>query len=157
MNMFRASSFTFGTYTVDTKRSTIAFTYHVKFKFGITKTFTDRLFFPDVEPELWETVPKAVLEPTLQALSLMIGINYWQAICALRGLRSRVNKRVSGTHSTCMGSESFSTSRRSIFVTSLRFRTMIPSPCPHLCDSSVQHGHFSSTVQVRTPFFLLKY
>ena len=28
-------------------------------------------------PELWEKVPKSVLEPTLQALLLMLGINYW--------------------------------------------------------------------------------
>ncbi len=77
--ILRASSFTFGTYKINTKRSTITFTYHVKFTFGITKTFTDRLILPDVEPEMWEKVPKAVLEPTLQALLLMIGINYWQA------------------------------------------------------------------------------
>ena len=72
-----ASSFTFGTYKVDTKRSIVTFTYRVEFKSGIVKTFTDKLIFPDVEPELWEKVPKAVLEPTLQALLLMIGINYW--------------------------------------------------------------------------------
>jgi len=75
--MPRASSFTFGTYKVDTTRSIITFTYRVEFKWGIGKTFTDRLIFPDVAPELWEKVPKAVLEPTLQALLLMIGINYW--------------------------------------------------------------------------------
>ena len=75
--LLRASSFTFGTYKVDTKRSIVIFTYRVEFKFGIVKTFTDRLYFKDVEPELWENVPKAVLEPTLQSLLLMIGINYW--------------------------------------------------------------------------------
>lgn len=72
-----ASSFTFGSYKVDAKRSTITFTYRVQFKFGINKTFTDRLYFKDVALELWEKVPKAVLEPTLQALLLMLGINYW--------------------------------------------------------------------------------
>ncbi len=77
--MLHASSFTFGTYKIDTARSIITFTYRVEFKFGISKTFTDRLMFPDVAPELWEKVPKAVLEPTLQALLLIIGINYWQA------------------------------------------------------------------------------
>ncbi len=75
--IIHASSFTFGTYKVDTKRSIVTFTYHVKFKFGIVKTFTDRLYFKDVTPELWGKIPKAVLEPTLQALLLMIGINYW--------------------------------------------------------------------------------
>ncbi len=73
------SSFTFGTYKVNAKYSTITFTYHVKFKIGITKTFTDRLFLKDVRPEMWEKVPTAVLEPTLQALLIMIGINYWSA------------------------------------------------------------------------------
>ena len=75
--MLRASSFTFGTYKVDTARSIITFTYRVEFQFGIAKTFTDRLFFEDVASELWEKVPKAVLEPTLQALLIIIGINYW--------------------------------------------------------------------------------
>ena len=77
--LLRPSSFTFGSYKIDARTSTISFTYHVKFKFGIGKTFTDRLFFKDVAPELWDKVPKAVLEPTLQALLLMLGINYWCA------------------------------------------------------------------------------
>ena len=72
-----AKSFTFGTYTINTKRSIISFTYHVEFKSGRVKTYTDRLYFEDVSSELWNTVPKAVLEPTLQALLIMIGINYW--------------------------------------------------------------------------------
>ncbi len=75
--MPRVSSFTFGSYTVDTARSIISFTYHVEFPSGKVKTYTDRLFLKDVPPEAWEKVPKAVLEPTLQALLLMIGINYW--------------------------------------------------------------------------------
>jgi hypothetical protein len=75
--MPRASTFIFGTYKVDTARSILTFTYRVEFQYGITKTFTDRLFFEGVTPEVWEKVPKAVLEPTLQALLLMLGINYW--------------------------------------------------------------------------------
>ena len=77
--MLPASRFTFGTYKIDTKRSIISFTYRVEFKFGIVKTFTDQLFLKDVKPEQWEKVPKAVLEPTLQALLIMLGINYWSA------------------------------------------------------------------------------
>lgn len=73
------SSFTSGTYKVNAKYSTITFTYHVTFNIGITKTFTDRLFLKDVRPEMWKSVPTAVLEPTLQALLIMIGINYWSA------------------------------------------------------------------------------
>lgn len=75
--MSQAASFTFDSYKVDPSRSTIAFTYRVAFKNGRIRTYTDQLFFEDVAPELWEKVPKAVLEPTLQALLLMIGINYW--------------------------------------------------------------------------------
>jgi UDP-N-acetyl-alpha-D-muramoyl-L-alanyl-L-glutamate epimerase len=75
--MLRASSFTFGAYKVDTTRSIITFTYRVEFQNGRVKTYTDRLIFPDAAPEMWEKVPKTVLEPTLQALLLMIGINYW--------------------------------------------------------------------------------
>lgn len=79
VKLLRASSFTFGTYKVDTKRSVVTFTYHVEFTFGITKIFTDQLFFKDIETELWKKVPHPVLESTLQALLLMIGINYWSA------------------------------------------------------------------------------
>ncbi len=71
------SSFTFDAYTLDTKHSVVSFTYSVTFKFGVTKIFTDQLYFPDVPPELWDAVPKSVLEPTLQALLLILGINYW--------------------------------------------------------------------------------
>lgn len=77
--MLGAQSFTFGAYKVDAKLSIVTFTYHVEFKFGIVKTFTDRLFLKDVKPEMWEKVPKAILEQTLQALLIMIGINYWSA------------------------------------------------------------------------------
>ena len=75
--MLHVSSFTFGAYKVNASRSTITFTYHVKFKSGRVKTYTDKLLFPDVTSELWGAVPKDVLEPTLQALLLVIGINYW--------------------------------------------------------------------------------
>ncbi|MEI7709133.1 MAG: hypothetical protein WCI76_00275 [bacterium] len=75
--MLHASSFTFGKYKVDTTRSIVSFTYRVEFKFGIFKTFTDKIFLKDVPSEAWGKIPKAVLEPTLQALSLMLGINYW--------------------------------------------------------------------------------
>jgi len=77
--MLHASSFTFGKYKVDPKHSIITFSYQVKFKYGIVKSFTDKLYFENVAPELWEKIPKTVLEPTLQALLLMIGINYWCA------------------------------------------------------------------------------
>ena len=73
----RASSFTFETYKVNPSNSSITFTYRVAFQYGIVKTFTDQLYFKDVAPELWKKVPSEVLEPTLQALLLMIGINYW--------------------------------------------------------------------------------
>lgn len=73
----RAASFTFGTYKIDAARSTVAFTYRVEFEKGKVRTYTDRLVFPDVAPELWAKVPKEVLEPTLRALLIMVGINYW--------------------------------------------------------------------------------
>lgn len=73
----KALSFTFGSYKVDTKRSILTFTYHVEFKYGIRKTFKDRLYLKDIPLDAWTKVPKAVLEPTLQSLLLMIGINYW--------------------------------------------------------------------------------
>ncbi len=75
--MPRVSSFTFGSYKIDTAHSSIAFTYRVKFKIGITKTFTDRIFLEDVPRESWKNVPEEALKPTLQALLLMLGINYW--------------------------------------------------------------------------------
>lgn len=75
--MPRVSSFTFGAYSVDTARSVITCTYRVEFKSGRVKTYTDRLYIKDVPPEAWGTVPSSVLEPTLQALLLMLGMNYW--------------------------------------------------------------------------------
>ncbi len=75
--MPRATSFTFCTYTVDSANSTVSFTFRVEFQSGRVRTYTDRLFFPDVAPESWAKVPNSVLEPTLRALLLMVGINYW--------------------------------------------------------------------------------
>ncbi len=79
VKMFPAKSFTFGSYEVDTARSIVSFKFHVEFKSGRVRTFTDKLFFKDVLPEQWGKVPKAVLEATLQSLLLMVGINYWLA------------------------------------------------------------------------------
>lgn len=75
--MSRVSSFTFASYSVDADRSTITCTYRVGFEGGTVRTYSDRLMLPDVSSEMWARVPKAVLEPTLQALLLMLGINYW--------------------------------------------------------------------------------
>lgn len=77
--LFHTSSFTFDTYNVNVHRSIITFTYRVEFSFGLTKTFTDKLFFKDITPSAWERIPKTILESTLQSLLIMIGINYWQA------------------------------------------------------------------------------
>lgn len=77
MKIPRALSFTFGSYKIHARRSMVSFTYIVEFKYGIKKTFTDRLYFKDVPREAWDAVPQAVLEPTLRALLIMLGINYW--------------------------------------------------------------------------------
>lgn len=77
--ILKAKSFTFVSYKIDTKKSVVTFTYRVEFKFGVVKTFTDRLILKDIKAEQWENIPKAVLEPTLQALLIMLGINYWLA------------------------------------------------------------------------------
>ncbi len=71
------SSFIFGNYSVDTSRSILTCTYRVELKSGKVRIFTDRLHLKDVPPESWGKVPKAVLEPTLRALLLMLGVNYW--------------------------------------------------------------------------------
>jgi len=81
------TSFTFGTHTIDVARSTVSFTYHVTFKYGLAKTFTDRLYFKDVPKEAWATVPPDILETTLQSLLLMLGINYW---CTFRTKNIRI-------------------------------------------------------------------
>ncbi len=75
--MPRVFSFTFGSYNVDPATSTLTFTYKVEFRNHRVKTYTDHLYLKDVPSESWEKIPKAVLEPTLQALLLMLGINYW--------------------------------------------------------------------------------
>lgn len=75
--MFRPKSFIFGKYKIDAAKSLVTFTYRVKFSFGISKTFKDKLYFRDVPADLWEKVPENVLHRTLESLSLMLGINYW--------------------------------------------------------------------------------
>ncbi|MFZ2706986.1 MAG: hypothetical protein WAY88_02550 [Minisyncoccia bacterium] len=75
--MFQAQSFTFGEYKVDTNCSVVTFSYTVEFRFGIKKTFTDRLYLEGVQSGSWAKVSEKVLQQTLQSLSLMLGINYW--------------------------------------------------------------------------------
>ncbi len=75
--MLRPQLFTFGAYKINKKRSIVTFTYQVKFRFGITKTFTDKLYLKNIPKEAWEKIPESVLEATLQALLIMLGINYW--------------------------------------------------------------------------------
>lgn len=75
--MLHVTSFTFGTYEIDPESSTASFTYTVAFENGTVKTYTDRLYFSDIAPEAWGKIPKEVLEPTLQSLLLMLGMNYW--------------------------------------------------------------------------------
>jgi hypothetical protein len=70
-------SFTFGSYKIDTSCSVITFTYYIEFKNKKRKTYTDKLYFKNIDKELWEKIPDAVLKPTLESLLLMIGINYW--------------------------------------------------------------------------------
>jgi UDP-N-acetyl-alpha-D-muramoyl-L-alanyl-L-glutamate epimerase len=73
----KVSSFTFCDYKVNAARSVVKFTYRVEFQGGRKKTYTDQLFFQDIAPKSWEKIPETVLKPTLQALLLMLGINYW--------------------------------------------------------------------------------
>lgn len=75
--MLQVESFTFGKYHVDPASSVITFTYHVEFKDGKVRTYNDKLLLPKVNPDLWDKVPNSVLDKTLQALLLMLGINYW--------------------------------------------------------------------------------
>lgn len=75
--MPRAQSFTFYKYKINTKRSIVTFSYKVKFKYGITKTFKDKLYFSDILPNAWQKIPKETLDSTLEALLLILGINYW--------------------------------------------------------------------------------
>ncbi len=75
--MLHPQSFTFDSYKVNPKNSTIQFTYKVKFETGITIRFKDKLVFDKIDPSLWESVNPQLLESTLQALLIMLGINYW--------------------------------------------------------------------------------
>jgi UDP-N-acetyl-alpha-D-muramoyl-L-alanyl-L-glutamate epimerase len=77
--MPQAVSFAFHSYAVDASRSTVSFTYRVEFRSGRIRTYTDKLILKDVQADAWARVPRSVLEPTLQALLLMLGINYWCA------------------------------------------------------------------------------
>lgn len=74
----RAKNFTFEKYKIDTKRSTISFYYKVEFQNKKKRTYKDVLVLKGLEPDMWGKIPEPVLETTLQALLLMLGINYWQ-------------------------------------------------------------------------------
>lgn len=75
--MLQVSSFTFGEYQVNSSKSTITFTYYVEFKNGKIKTYKDKLILPKIPKDSWNKVPNDVLNKTLQALLIMLGINYW--------------------------------------------------------------------------------
>jgi hypothetical protein len=75
--IFAIESFVFVGFKIDKKRSIVTFEYRVHFTRGFSKTFKDRLTLDNVREEHWSTVPDSVLTPTLQALLIMIGINYW--------------------------------------------------------------------------------
>lgn len=75
--MLQVLSFTFGTYKIDKENSRISFTYHVEFEKDQVKTYTDTLLFENIPPESWDKVPAITLQAALQALLLMLGINYW--------------------------------------------------------------------------------
>lgn len=83
-----ATLFTFCGYTINPQKSTVSFTYRVTFKSGLTQTFTDRLYFENIAPDLWGKIPKKVRESTLQALLLMLGINYWCAFPTAMSIES---------------------------------------------------------------------
>lgn len=70
-------SFTFGSYKINATHSEIIFTYYIEFKNKKRKTYTDKLYFKNIDKELWEKIPEAILKPTLESLLIMIGINYW--------------------------------------------------------------------------------
>jgi len=55
----------------------ITFTFRVEFQHGFGITFSDRLSLEGVTPEMWDGVPEPVLSATLEALLIMMGINYW--------------------------------------------------------------------------------
>lgn len=77
MKIPRPTSFTFGSYKIHPKSGRVTFKYEVRFKYGIRYTFKDTLYLKDVPEEAWSKVPNSTLEPTLEALSIMLGINYW--------------------------------------------------------------------------------
>lgn len=77
MKIPRPTSFTFGSYKIHPKSGRVAFKYEVRFKYGIRYTFKDTLYLKDVPEEAWSKVPRSTLKPTLEALSIMLGINYW--------------------------------------------------------------------------------
>ncbi|MFN4181556.1 MAG: hypothetical protein ACK4FA_02580 [Candidatus Paceibacteria bacterium] len=75
--MFRATSFTFLGYKINKKSSNVTFTYKVKFKSGVVHTFTDKILLEHVPKDAWDKIPPQILKNTLEALLLMLGINYW--------------------------------------------------------------------------------
>ncbi len=86
--MLRAKSFTFGDYKIDPARGIISFTYRLEFSLGIQKTFTDKLYLHGIPADAWSRIPDTMLKSTLEALLIMLGINYW-CIFPTRDIRIR--------------------------------------------------------------------
>jgi UDP-N-acetyl-alpha-D-muramoyl-L-alanyl-L-glutamate epimerase len=80
--MSPARRFTFGSYKLDTERSTITFNYEVELEAGGRESYVDVLEFSDARPEMWAQIPSSLLKSLLETLCVMIGINYWKIHCA---------------------------------------------------------------------------
>jgi len=77
-----AKQFTFGSYALDKNNSTLTFEYEVELEDGSSRSFKDVLTVTGASAQMWDSVPKDVLEPLCESLSLILGVNYWKIHCA---------------------------------------------------------------------------
>jgi hypothetical protein len=75
--LLAVASFTFVGYQINTDASIVTFTYRVKFVNGLSKICRDKLSLHQVKTENWVNTPEPIITATLDALLIMIGINYW--------------------------------------------------------------------------------
>lgn len=76
-----ATRFLFDQYTLISEENAIVFEYVMEYPDHPAERFREVLTIPWVTAARWKTVPKKLLDRTLQTLHLALGVSYWKMYC----------------------------------------------------------------------------
>ena len=76
-----ASRFIFRDPIHDPETSLVTLPYTVEFSDGDAEEYEHTLKIQDIDASSWQRIPKPVLDSSLRALHLILGINYWKMYC----------------------------------------------------------------------------